>query len=294
MGWCAGLTALALVLSTRDSWVVWAGGQLLLGVTLVQWFVILHECGHETLFRTRRLDVVVGHVASVFTLIPFQCWKRVHGQHHKWTGWQDRDPTTVALVPRPLGRGERFLTNVCWRFWIPLFSVLYRVGNFWNVRRLCRLFPPKAQRRALTLNVVLLGALYVGLAWGLGLARVGSLAGLGFVLSLLFEDPLLLSQHTHIPLNLSRGTRVRPYPTVEQEIFTRSLRFPSWFSVGVLLNLDAHELHHMYPFVPGYALRRIEYTPTNEVSWWQWVRRAKALPGEVFLFQNRTESGFDI
>ena len=50
----------------------------------------------------------------------------MHGRHHKWTGWQDVDPTTAALVPRELGTLERVLVNVCWRFWIPLFSVLYR------------------------------------------------------------------------------------------------------------------------------------------------------------------------
>ena len=62
----------------------------------------------------------------------------------------------------------------------------------------------------------------------------------------------------------------------------------------LLLHFDAHELHHMYPFVPGYRLHGVAYTPQNEVGYWGWIRAAKRVPGEVFLFQNRTESGWEI
>ena len=80
---------------------------------------------------------------------------------------------------------------------------------------------------------------------------------------------------------------------IEQEEFSRSLRLPGWLSTA-LLHFDAHELHHMYPFVPGYHLRGVAYTPQNEVGYWGWIRAAKRVPGEVFLFQNRTESGWEI
>ena len=50
----------------------------------------------------------------------------------------------------------------------------------------------------------------------------------------------------------------------------------------------------MYPFVPGYYLRRIPYSPENEIGWWQWISRAKRIPGDVLLFQNRLETGFDV
>jgi hypothetical protein len=50
----------------------------------------------------------------------------------------------------------------------------------------------------------------------------------------------------------------------------------------------------MYPRVPGYRLGRIAYVPHNEVPWWGWLRKAKRVPGEVFLFQNRDQSGLDV
>ncbi len=288
------LTSVSLFLSSLPGLPVWLAGQLLLSVALMQWFVILHECGHGTLFRTRRYNLWIGHLASVFSFIPYLSWKGVHAKHHKWTGWQDLDPTTLSLVPRPLKRLERIAMNVCWRWWIPLFSITYRVTIFWNLNALRRTFPDRRSRNRITINVMMLIGLYLLSFYVVGPLPLLRLFGLAVLLQLVFQDPLLLSQHTHIPQNLSDGKKVRPYPALEQEVFTRSLRFPPWFSRCILLNFDAHELHHMYPFVPGYHLDRIRYAPHNEMNWWQWIRNAKQLPGEIFLFQNRNQTELDI
>jgi fatty acid desaturase len=268
-------------------------GQLLFALALVQWFAVLHECGHETLFRAKRIHVLIGHVAGFFSVIPFYNWKRVHGRHHKWTGWQDVDPTTASLVPRELATIERVLVNVCWRLWIPLFSVLYRLNNFWNWPRLKALFAKAEDRRRLAVNSLGLLAAYVALFALAGAGTVLHVAGLALLLALVAEDLLLLSQHTHIPQNVSHGEAVRPFPTIEQEVFTRSLVFPPWLS-ALLLHIDAHELHHMYPYVPGYRLGEVDYATENEIGLWKWIRGARGLRGEIFLFHNRLETGADI
>jgi omega-6 fatty acid desaturase (delta-12 desaturase) len=289
----AALTAASVALSTRPQWWLWLVGQVLLALSLVQWFAILHEAGHETLFRTRRYHALAGQLAGFFSIIPFFTWKRVHGRHHKWTGWQDVDPTTETLVPRELKTAERVLVNVCWRYWIPLFSVMYRVNNFWNWPRLRSLFKSANDRRLIALNSLVLIVVYATIVVLVGPTALLRLIGLGVLLSLIAEDLLLLSQHTHIPQQLSHGEPVRPFPTIEQEVFTRSLVFPAWLS-ALLLHIDAHELHHMYPFVPGYRLGGIAYETENEIDVWTWIRRARAMPGEIFLFHNRLETGADI
>jgi omega-6 fatty acid desaturase (delta-12 desaturase) len=291
---CAGLTSLALFLSGSELLLLWLAGQVLLSFALMQWFALLHEAGHNTLFRTRLFNRLTGHVAGFFTFLPFGCWKLVHGAHHHWTGWHDLDRTNSALIPRRLGYVEKAGVNLCWRLCLPVFSVLYRLNHFWNLPHLWRNFPHRRQRRqmvASTLGLVIAYAAALALVGPLPLLR---LVGLGLLLCLVMQEPLLLSQHTHIPLQLSHGEAVRPFPPLEQEVFTRSLRFPNWFSTFVLLHFDAHELHHMYSRVPGYYLRRIDYQPQNEVIWWRWLIRVKCLPGHVFLFQNRTISGLDI
>jgi fatty acid desaturase len=197
------------------------------------------------------------------------------------------------LVPRELKTAERVLVNVCWRYWIPLFSVMYRVNNFWNWPRLRSLFKSANDRRLIALNSLVLIVVYATIVVLVGPTALLRLIGLGVLLSLIAEDLLLLSQHTHIPQQLSHGEPVRPFPTIEQEVFTRSLVFPAWLS-ALLLHIDAHELHHMYPFVPGYRLGGIAYETENEIDVWTWIRRARAMPGEIFLFHNRLETGADI
>jgi len=291
LAWSLGLTALALALSALGHWSLWLLGQALLAVALLQWFVLLHEAGHHTLFRTPLLNRWAGRLAAFFSVIPFGCWKLVHGAHHRWTGWQDLDLTTVTLVPRPLSRFERLVINVCWKTWLPLFSTVYRINNYWNLPRLWRRFPHRLQRRQVLGGIVSLAVVYVVTAYLVGPPLLLQLAGPGLFLTLVLQDPLILSQHTHVPMKLSGGEPVRPFLPLEQEVFTRSLQFPRWFSRLVLLNLDAHELHHMYPRVPGYSLHQIEYEPENRIHWRRWLAAAKRLPADVFLFQNRRQSG---
>lgn len=287
------LTVGGVALSLQPNWWSWLLGQVVLAAAMVQWFALLHECGHGTLFHTKALHAPVGWVAGFFSMIPYGCWKRVHGRHHKWTGWQDVDPTTAALVPRPLGRAERVLMNVCWRSWIPLFATLYRVNNFWNLPRLRSLFSKGDDRRRIAISIITLLLAYVAVAVIVGPRTLVRITLLASLLAFVVEELIILSQHTHIPQNLSQGKAVPPFPAVEQQVFTRSLVFPSWLS-AMLLHIDAHELHHMYPFVPGYQLRAISYNTQNEINWWTWVKCVRAMPGETFMFHNRIETGVDI
>jgi fatty acid desaturase len=293
VGGAALWTASAIWLSTREAILWWALGQALLGGAFVHWFVVLHEAGHDTLFRSRRLNAAAGMFAGAMSLIPYRCWKRVHGRHHKWTGWQDLDPTTESLAPRERRVLERAIVNVCWRLWIPLFSVVYRIQNYWNLPRLFSMFDRSSDRRAMQRDALMLLAVYGALALLFGPLTLVRTAGVALVLSLIAEDLLLLSQHTHVPQNLSQGAAVRPFPAVEQAPFTRSLRLPAWASHAVL-HFDAHELHHMYPFVPGYHLHRIPYRASHEVGWWQWITGARRMKGEVLLFDNRLHTGWEL
>jgi omega-6 fatty acid desaturase (delta-12 desaturase) len=286
-------TGIGLSLGATRSVPTWALGQLLLAGAFVEWFVLLHECGHCTLFGRRRANVLAGHVAGFFAFIPYGIWVHIHRRHHKWTGWQDMDPTTATLAPQPRSRVERFIVSICWKYWVPLFSIVYRLGNFWNPSRLRQLYSTRQIGWRVVSGLFAVAGLYAALVWQLGPFELARIAGVATLLAFVAEDVLIISQHTHVPMDLSGGLRVPPHRALDQERFTRSLRFPPLVS-RMALHFDAHELHHMYPFVPGYRLREIPYQPTHEVGWWRWIRAARAFPGEALLFQNRHQTGFDL
>ena len=286
-----GVTAAGIALSLAGPWPAWAAGQLVLAVAFLQWFAILHEAGHRTLFASRRLNRMAGHVAGAFALIPFHNWARIHARHHRYTGWQDLDATTALLVPRTLGRAERAAVNAAWALFLPLFSILYRVQNFWNVPRIARYLARPEDVRLAWVNAAALLAFYAGLAVAIGPWILAKAVAVALLLSLAAQDVILLSQHTHMPRHLSGGESVKPFAPLEQEPFTRSLLLPEWLS-RLLLRFDFHELHHMYVRVPGYDLHRIGYRPANEVGWLAWLRAAKRLTGTQFLFGRREDTGF--
>jgi fatty acid desaturase len=237
------------------------------------------------------LNRLAGHVASVFALIPFCNWRLIHARHHRYTGWQDLDATTALLVPRSIKSWERLLVNFAWTTGLPLFSILYRLQNFWNLPRVGRYLERAEERRAARIN-----AWALLLVYAIGLIAIGPVvllgtAGAALLLSLMAQDVILLSQHTHMPSNLSRGASVRPFPPLQQGQFTRSLRLPEWLS-RFLLRFDMHELHHMYVQVPGYDLHRIPHVPNNEVGWLDWTLQAKRLRGTDFLFGSSAQTGF--
>ena len=280
----------ALALAGRGGWIAYIGAQAILSLAFVHAFVLLHEAGHHTLFRSRRANRLVGHLAGFVALIPFHAWQRIHARHHRYTGWQDLDATTASLVPRAIRPWERTIINFAWRTWLPLFSILYRVQNYWNLPRIAPFLGDVGARRAIRINAIVLLAAYALLVAWVGAAALLALAGPALLASLVIEDVLLLSQHTHVPQQLSGGAAVRAFRPMEQAQFTRSLRLPRALS-ALIMHFDAHELHHMYPSVPGYRLSRIAYRAPNEVDWIDWTRAAKRLSGVDFLFRNRNDTG---
>ena len=53
---------------------------------LVRLFMIQHDCGHGAFFRTRAINDWVGRAFGVFTLTPYDYWKRTHATHHANAG----------------------------------------------------------------------------------------------------------------------------------------------------------------------------------------------------------------
>jgi omega-6 fatty acid desaturase (delta-12 desaturase) len=80
------------------SWAAWEFGygwvSLLLAIPsagfLLRLFMIQHDCGHGSFFRHRAANDWVGRIIGVFTLTPYDAWKRAHAIHHGTSGNLDR------------------------------------------------------------------------------------------------------------------------------------------------------------------------------------------------------------
>jgi omega-6 fatty acid desaturase (delta-12 desaturase) len=72
------------------------------GGFLIRMFIIQHDCGHGSFFKSRTARDWVGRCIGVVLLTPYDYWKRTHAYHHAhsgdldFRGFGDVDTFTVA------------------------------------------------------------------------------------------------------------------------------------------------------------------------------------------------------
>ncbi len=78
-------------------------GTILSGFLIVRLFIIQHDCGHGSMFSSKKANDWAGRFIGVLTLTPYDVWKRGHALHHGGSGNLDRrgvgdDITTLTVA----------------------------------------------------------------------------------------------------------------------------------------------------------------------------------------------------
>jgi omega-6 fatty acid desaturase (delta-12 desaturase) len=60
---------------------------------MVRTFIIFHDCGHGSFFKSKRANAIVGNITGVLTFTPYQRWRRDHAIHHATAGNLDKRGT---------------------------------------------------------------------------------------------------------------------------------------------------------------------------------------------------------
>jgi omega-6 fatty acid desaturase (delta-12 desaturase) len=113
---------------------------------LVRLFIIFHDCGHGSFFRSRRANSIVGATIGVLTLTPYRAWRRRHAAHHANTGNLDDERNLGAINTltvteyRALSRGQRIMYRI---YRNPL--VLFGIGSVLHIAVIQRI-PQKVPR----------------------------------------------------------------------------------------------------------------------------------------------------
>ena len=65
-------------------------------------FSLMHDCGHLSLFRSKRANRIAAFALSIFHAMPHYPWSRGHDFHHKYNGnWdQYRGPSALTTVEK--------------------------------------------------------------------------------------------------------------------------------------------------------------------------------------------------
>jgi omega-6 fatty acid desaturase (delta-12 desaturase) len=71
---------------------------LLMTLFSVRCFSLMHDCGHYSLFTSKRVNRVVGFMLGVLNAIPQYPWSRGHAYHHKTNGDWEKYRGPSALI----------------------------------------------------------------------------------------------------------------------------------------------------------------------------------------------------
>ena len=88
-----GLLWYLMYLCLSVSWWLVAPLAVLAGAMLVRVFIIFHDCGHGSFFKSRAANDLVGVLAGILTFTPYYHWRWEHAIHHSNSGDLDKRGT---------------------------------------------------------------------------------------------------------------------------------------------------------------------------------------------------------
>lgn len=229
---------------------------LLAGGFLVRVFIIFHDCGHGSFFKSRKANDILGSVAGVLSFTPYHHWRWEHALHHASAGDLDRrgtgDVWTLTVQEYlEASRWKRFLYRLARNPFI-LF-VLAPVFLFLIKQR----FPSRKAGRRERYSVY--GTNLAILAFGTGMSM---LFGLQTYL-LLQLGVLIVAAMAGVWLFYVQHQFEGVYWERRQEwdYCAAALQGSSFYKLPKILqwfsgNIGFHHIHHLSPRIPNYNLEK--------------------------------------
>ncbi len=229
---------------------------VLAGALVVRLFIIFHDCGHGSFFKSTAANDTVGFLTGVLTFTPYYHWRWEHAIHHSSAGHLDRRGTGdvwTLTVQEYLESSRwkkfayRLARNPIVLFVIAplfLFVIWHRIPSRNSSRR--------ERHSVYAMNLAILG-MAVGLSWIFGLkaylfiqliilATAGSAGVWMFYVQHQFED--VYWEHGEdwsYTAAALKGSSFYKLPRVLQ-----------WFTG----NIGFHHIHHLSPRIPNYNLEK--------------------------------------
>jgi omega-6 fatty acid desaturase (delta-12 desaturase) len=221
---------------------------------MVRMFIIFHDCGHGSFFRSQRANRIIGTILGSLTFTPYDRWHKDHSIHHSTVGNLDKrgigDVWTLTVDEyAKLTRGNKFLYRL-YRHPVFLFGFA-PILLFVVLLRFTKKSMHKPERRSVYITNLILLAYATGLSLLMGIKSflliqlpviyIGSTIGVW----------LFYVQHQFDDVIWARNEDW-DYKTMalEGSSFLKLPRILQWFSG----NIGFHHIHHLSPKIPNYYL----------------------------------------
>lgn len=223
---------------------------------LVRIFIIFHDCGHGSFFKSHIANRVVGFIAGMLTLTPYYHWRWEHATHHGTSGDLARRGSGDVWMLTV----EEYLKSSRWRRFAYRLArnpfILFGVAPLY-LFVIGQRFPsataqPRERRSVHWMNLAILAmavtlSLLIGvreyLLIQLSVTALASAAGVW----------LFYVQHQFEDVYWERGDDWNyTAAALSGSSFYKLPKVLQWFSG----NIGFHHIHHLSPRIPNYNLQR--------------------------------------
>ena len=230
---------------------------------LIRIFIIFHDCGHDSFFRSRRANYIVGIIMGIITFTPYYVWHHQHAVHHSAAANLDKrgvgDVWTMTVSEYQNSSKWSRLSYRVFRNPFIMFTfgpvLVILIKNRVSLNRMTR------QEK---INIYITNVIILLMAAGLSLI-------IGIKAFLLVQLPILLISHSigiwlfYIQHQFDDVTWERQNKWNYKSAAFKGcsfLKLPSvlqWFTG----NIGFHHVHHLSSRIPNYKLEKCHYE--NEV-----------------------------
>lgn len=269
----------------------------ILSLFIVRIFMLMHDCGHQSLFQSQWLNSLFGFLTGVFVGMPQYVWSQHHNYHHSTNGnWEKyRGPLNILSVREyanlspskqkfycnsrniflaPFGAFMYFIFNP--RFNWALGSLKFLFGTI--IRKLKNLRTPLISILAtqesrywktgkeywhMTLNNLTLLSLWVLACWYFGTGAFFSVYLISLSLAGAAGIIIFTIQHNFEDSYASDSQHWDYYlAAIKGTSFLRLPKIINWFGADIAY----HHIHHISAAIPNYNLAPChqEYAPLFE------------------------------
>jgi len=223
---------------------------------LVRIFIIFHDCGHGSFFKSRRANRLAEFATGVLTFTPYRQWRHEHAQHHATSGDLDHRGTgdIWTLTVREYleaSRGKRFAYRLTRNPFV-LFGVAPAFLFLIHQRFPSRAVGKRARRGVHWTNAALL-AIAVLMSLTIGIKAYVLIQFPVVVLAASAGVWLFYVQHQFEDMHWERHA--------DWDYAEAALRGSSFYKLPRVLqwftgNIGFHHVHHLSPAIPNYNLER--------------------------------------
>ncbi|MGH8442099.1 MAG: fatty acid desaturase [Nevskiaceae bacterium] len=226
------------------------------GLILVRIFIILHDCGHGSFFRSRVANDTLGTIAGVLTFTPYYQWRWEHAIHHSTSGHLDKrgvgDIWTMTV--------QEYLESSRWRRFAYVLArnpvVLFLVGPMYMFvvhQRWPRAGAGERARQSVWFTNLGVLCLSLGLIWLYGFVAWLVIQFVAIGVAGAVGVWLFYVQHQFEGVYWERGD--------SWDYSDAALRGSSFYKLPATLqwisgNIGFHHIHHLSARIPNYNLQR--------------------------------------